>query len=116
MKLLKMKQNSKELNKVKYNKKLLKRTLKSIFSKEVSGKYSRYNPEHNKYLIESLINEKDEKKKIFFNKLFNLTFMDCLEHFRGSHFFDELNGMKQFEQYCNEIKYGNNYNMYEKVL
>jgi len=116
MKLLKLKQNSKELSKVEYNKKLLRRTLKSIFSEEVSEKYSRYSPEHNKDLIETLINEKDEIKRIFFNKLFNLTFIDCLNHFRGSHFFEELCGMKKFEQYFNELKYGNNNDLYEKVL
>ena len=116
MQLLKLKQNSKESTKAEYNKNLLNRTLKSIFSEEVSGKYLRYNPNHNKDLIEKLINDKDETKREIFSKLFNLTFMNCLNYFRGSHFFKELKGMNQFEQYLNELKLGNNDDMYKNVL
>ena len=116
MQLLKLKQKSKERSKAEYNKNFLKRTLKSIFSEEVSSKYLRYNPNHNKDLIEKLINGKDETKREIFYKLFNLTFMDCLNHFRGSHSFEELKGMNQFEQYFNEIKSVNGDDMYKNVL
>ena len=116
MQLLKLKQKSKESTKAEYNKNLLNRTLKSIFSQEVSGKYLRYNPNHNKDLIIKLTTDKDEEKREIFNKLFNLTFMDCLNYFRGSRFFKELNGMNQFEQYLNELKLGNNDEMYKNVL
>ena len=116
MQLLKLKQKSKESTKAEYNKNLLNRTLKSIFSEEVSGKYLRYNPNHNKDLIIKLTTDKDEEKREIFNKLFNLTFMDCLNYFRGSRFFKELNGMNQFEQYLNELKLGNNDEMYKNVL
>ena len=116
MQLLKLKQKSKESTKAEYNKNLLNRTLKSIFSEEVSGKYLRYNPNHNKDLIKKLITDKDEEKRDIFNKLFNLTFMDCLNYFRGSHFLKELNGMNQFEQYLKELKLGNNDEMYKNVL
>ena len=116
MQLLKLKQKSKERSKAEYNKNFLNKTLKSIFSEEVSGKYLRYNPNHNKDLIEKLINDKDETKREIFYKLFNLTFMDCLNHFRGSHAFEELKGMNQFEQYLNEIKSVNDDDMYKNVL
>ena len=42
--------------------------------------------------------------------------MDCLNHFRGSHAFEELKGMNQFEQYLNEIKSVNDDDMYKNVL
>ena len=116
MQLLKLKQKSKESTKAEYNKNLLNRTLKSIFSQEVSGKYLRYNPNHNKDLIIKLTTDKDGEKRKIFNKLFNLTFMDCLNYFSGSRFFKELNGMNQFEQYLNELKLGNNDEIYKNVL
>ena len=116
MKLLKLKQNSIEKEKAKYNKKLLNKTLKSIFSDNISSKYSRYLPNHNKNLIEKLLNEKDELKKNIFNRLFNLTFLECLNHFRGSSFVDELNGLVKFEEYFKELKMGTNNEIYKKVL
>jgi hypothetical protein len=36
----------------------------------------------------------------YFKKLFNITFKDCLKHFRGSQKVEELEGMKGF----NDIK------------
>ena len=95
---------------------LLNRTIKSIYSEDISSKYSRYLQKHNKILIEKLTNEKDEIKNEYFNKILNLTFMDYLNHFRGSHFINELNGLKKFEEYYKELKVGNHKEMYEKVL
>lgn len=116
MRLLKLKQNSLEKGRVDYNKKLLNLSLKSIFSEEVSSKYSRYLPHHNKDLIEKLLNETDEKKYNVFNKIFNLTFSDCLNHFRGSSFVEELSGLKNFEEYFRELKSVKNKDVYKKVL
>ena len=114
--LLKLKQNETRKGKASYNKQLLNRTLKSIFSEDISSKYTRYSPKHNKESIEKLINENDETKRVFFNKLLNLTFIDCLNHFRGSAIFEELNGLKKFEKYFKELKVVNDKEMYEKVL
>ena len=116
MRLYKLKQKSSEKNRVDYNKKLLNRTLKSIFSEDVSNKYKLHSAQHNRDLIERLINDEDEIKQNHFNKLFNLTFSDCLNHFRGSIFLDELKGLKQFEHYLTELQTGNNNEMYKKVL
>ena len=63
MKILKLKQNSIEKEKANYNKKLLNKTLKSIFSDNISSKYSRYLPNHNKKLIEKIIKWKRRIKK-----------------------------------------------------
>ena len=72
----------------KYSKLLLNKTLKEIFS----GK------KHNEDLIEQLLNEKDEEKRDFFNKLFNLTFVDCLNHLREEYIknnkLDSLNNLR----------------------
>ena len=110
--LFKLKQNQSRSSMVNYNKMFLYKTLKSIFSENISTKYSRYSPSHNKDIIELLINEKDENKRNTFNIIFNLTFFDCLKHFRGSEIVEELNGLNQLEDYLNGIKIFNNYDEY----
>ena len=116
MQLFKLKQNITIKGKADYNKNLLNRELKSIFSEDISDKYTRYSPKHNKDLIEKLLNEKDENKREFFNKLFNLTFLDCLNHFRGSTILNELNGLKQFEKYFDELNEEKNNEVYKKIF
>ena len=54
-------------------------------------------------LIEKLINENDENKKNYFIKLFNLNFMQCLNHFSGANFINELKGLKCFNQIKTDI-------------
>ena len=48
--------------------------------------------DHNKKVIEKIILEKKDK----FEKLFNLTFIECLEHFIGEKNIEELNGITLF--------------------
>ena len=115
-KLCKLSQKQVKSSNVAHNKLFLKKTLKSIFSANISGKYSRHNLNHNKNLIESLMNEKDETKRIYFQKLFNLTFLECLAHFRGSNSIEELIGMKNFNEYLNENEFGINSEEYKKIL
>ena len=62
------------------------------------------------------MNEKDETKRIYFQKLFNLTFLECLAHFRGSNSIEELIGMKNFNEYLNENEFGINSEEYKKIL
>ena len=81
--LLKLKQNQSINSKTNYNKTFINKTIKEIFSENISSKYSRYPPSHNKDIIEMLTNESDDIKKSTFTKIFNLTFLDCLNHFRG---------------------------------
>ena len=114
--LFKLSKKASEKGKVEYHKQLLNRTLKSIFSEDISSKYTRYSPKHNKNLIDNLMNEKDETKREIFNKILSLTFMDCLNHFRGSVIIKELHGFKNFEQSFTESKLGNDKEMYKKVL
>ena len=114
--LFKLGQNQVEKSKAEYNKLFLNKTLETIFSENISTKYSRYSPNHNKDLIEDLLNDKDEKKRIIFQKIFKLTFLDCLKYFRGSIILEELSGMKTFYKYCNETNFGNNSEEYKNIL
>ena len=87
------------------NKHLLNKTLKEIFSEVISPKYSNfYSKNHNKDLINQLLNEEDEEKRDFFNKLFNLTFIECLKHFRGSEIIEELKGLDSLDNILNKFQ------------
>ena len=55
-----------------FNKHFMNKTLGEIFSENISNRYTNYPPEHNKNVIEKLINDEDEIKRNYFKKLFNL--------------------------------------------
>lgn len=78
---------------------LLKKKLKDILSGNISGRFTnpKHDKKHNKNLIQNLLNEEDEKKRNVFEKIFNLTFLDVLKHFRAvkaEEIVEELNGLK----------------------
>lgn len=98
---------------IKYNKELLSRTIKDIFSDNIYGKITSYPKDYNKKLIENLLNEKDLVIKDIFNNLFGLKFIQCLEHYRGTKFYNELNGMKLFEE--EEENYKNDEELYKNL-
>ena len=81
----------------------MNKKLKDIFSQKISTKYCNFSPEHNKKIIDSLVKEKDDAKKSYFVELFNLTFSDCLKHFRGDTCFEELKGFKNLDLVKEEI-------------
>ncbi len=99
--LLTLKNERKSNTTTKYNKELLTKTLGEIFSENISNRYSNYSEQHNQSLIKKLINEDNFVKRFYFQKLFSLTFLQCLKHFRGEETIQELEGMKLF----NDIKY-----------
>ena len=86
-----------------FNKALLNKTLYDIFSDKISSRITNYSEDHNKVIIEGLINEKDTEKRIYFQSLFNLTFLDCLEYLSGDKHFEQLNGLELFSEF-KEIK------------
>ena len=53
--------------------------------------------------------KKDEEKKHTFEDLFNLTFLECLNHFTGKDYIKELDGFKDlneaFKKYESEQDY-----------
>ena len=76
------------------NNKLLKSTIKEIFSTEVSKKMENYGLDHNKKVIEKIYEEQIQKKTI---GILERTLLECLEHFRGTKYYEELKGFE--EQY-----------------
>ena len=88
---------------INFNKNFLNKTLKEIFSTKISTRYTNFPPNHNKIIIDILLNEKDQNKKIYFNNLFNINFIQCLGHFRGKNPIRELEGTKCFSDIKNEL-------------
>ena len=89
--------NQRQIIYSKNDKEFIYKTLKDIFSDNISKKYTNYLPQHNKYLIEKLLNEEDYEKRVIFQKLFSLTFLDCLMHFRGDKQLIQLDGLKTID-------------------
>ena len=87
--------------KISYNKSLLMKTLIELFSKPTTKKL-KFLREYNEKLIEELLNEKDDDKRNYFQNLFNLTFLDCLEHFTNKRVIEELQGLKTFLEIKND--------------
>ena len=94
---------------IQFNKDFLGKTLGEIFSDDLSSKYTNFPKDHNRKLIIALSNEDDESKRSYFRRLFNLTFLNGLEQFRGSQFHEELIGLKGYretlERFQNEKDY-----------
>ena len=95
--ILTMNKSQKQNSNIEFNRTLYNKKISEIFSGNISTRYTNFPPEHNKLLIERLKNEEDENKCAYFNKILDLTFKDCLSHFIGKTFIEELDGMKRFE-------------------
>ena len=67
-----------------YNKHFLKKSLAKIFSEPISSRYTNYPKNKNENLIEELVNQKDKEKREYFQVLFSLNFLDCVNHFIGN--------------------------------
>jgi hypothetical protein len=90
---------------IKFNQNFLNETLEHIFSANISNKYKKYDIEHNKNLINKLLNDKNIKRRQIFHNLFTKTFLECLEHFRGTKHINELEGITTFDRI--KVKYQN---------
>ena len=112
---------------IEYEKLFLLKKLKDIFSENISKRLSNYTQNHNKIIIEQLINEKDEEKKNYFIKLFNISFIECLKYFsEDTIIIKELNGfprlssirniliLKHGDEYTNSLIY--HFNHYEEII
>ena len=95
-KLFKLNQNQKKNSNAEFNQQFIKKTLREILSEKITKRIKYYHEDHNKRVIEKVLEEKKDK----FEKLFNITFIDCLNHFIGKKKIDELNGFTLF----NELK------------
>jgi hypothetical protein len=100
-KLLRINQKQKANAKVQFNQEFLDKKLGDIFSEDISTRYTSYPLNLNKQIITDLKNEADDNKRIYFNNLFNISFLECLKHFRGDIVINELiglSGMKDVEE------------------
>ena len=97
-----------------FNQNFLNKTLYDIFSDNISKKYTLYPLEHNKKVIDSIINDKDINISIYFKNLFALTFTDCLMHFRGDKKIEELNGLNGLDLVIS--KYENDEEYYKTLI
>ena len=105
--------NTKYASSIEYNKQFIKKTLKEILSENISNLYTNYKPDFNKQLIERLVNENDKEKREYFIKIFNLTFLDCLQHFNRTKIIEEFDGMECFDEVLKEF---NNEEEYKERL
>ena len=107
-------QENKVKSTVDFDKTFLTKTLKDIFSGDISARFYNFSKDYNRELIKSLIQDKDEEKKQYFIKLFNITFIECLKYFREDKEglnLEELNGFKKISLIKDELikKHGIDY-------
>ena len=88
---------------IKFNQEFLHKKIKDILSDTISNRYTNFPKEHNKNIIERLINENDNIKRRYFNDLFNLTFLECLNHFIEKERIEELEGMRSYEEILKQL-------------
>ena len=88
-------------NNISENLELLNKTLREIFSGDVSKKVKNYGLDHNQILIQKI---KESKGKQRTKKILDMTFLQCLEHFRKSKTYNELSGFElQYDHMIEEM-------------
>jgi len=93
-----------------FNQQFMKKKICEIFSDTISTRYTSFSGDFNKKLIINLMEEKDLEKRVVFQKLFNLTFLDCLSYYRGTSKIKELDGLKCFSDYLKKHSDDEDYN------
>ena len=96
-----------------FKKSLLHKSLGEIFSDQISMKYTNYLSNYNILMIKSLLNEKEPDKKKYLEKLFGITFIQCVKKFVGIYNSEELEGFITFNEYKDNL---NEDSKYLKVL
>ena len=102
-KLVKMKQFQIVNSNIEFNKLFIHKKLKDIFSENLSSRCTSYSIDHNKNLVNDLLNEKDLTRRNKFQELFELTFLDCVEHLRGSKYIDILEDLEKYDKVCDNL-------------
>lgn len=94
-----------------YNIKFLDKKIADILSDDISTIYTNYPKEHNKNLIRKLIEDKDKDINInnYFINLFQLTFLQCLKHFRKSENIKELEGFIDYDEFLKQFNQEKDY-------
>ena len=100
-KILRIKHSQIQNTNTLFNKELFSTSQGTIFSSDISSRYTNYPIEHNKLLINKLLNEENiEKRKIFYD-LFSKTFLECIENLIGKRKNESLKGLDKY--YENEM-------------
>ena len=95
---------------IEYNRLFFEKSLKDIFSDDITTKWKTEEKDHNKKLIEKLLNEENKEKKIIFEKILNYKFIDVVKYLRGEREgLDELKGLDFDEYMWKKIKWDENY-------
>ena len=102
--LLSLNQDYKSDTSIENNKDFLSKTLGEIFSGNISSRFKSNFPEYNKNLIQRLLNEKDENKRLAFKRLFDIQFLKCLKTFSGHDDYEELKGFKKYRDITKILK------------
>lgn len=92
-------QKNKSSTHVKHMQEYLNKTLKEILSEDISH----YPFDFNRNLVNKLLDEEDIEKRIYFKSLFDLSFLQCLKHFRGDEVNPNLSGMSLMNQELNNF-------------
>ena len=108
-KLLDVNQEQKSQKTINEFNNLKNKSIKEIFSSAISTKYTSYLPNHNEMIIQKALTDKDEKKRKKFNKLFNLTFADCIQKFLGNDNSEDSEGFQLFDNIKYKLKETNEY-------
>ena len=90
-------------------KNLLHKTLGEIFSDNISIKYTNYLANYNIMMIKKLLNEKDQDKRMYLEKLFGITFIQCIKKFAGTYNSEELDGFITFNEYKDKLNQDQEY-------
>ena len=102
--LLSLNRDYKSFTSIENSKNLLHKTLGEIFSSNISSRYKSYFSEYNKNIIQRLLNEKDENKRLAFKRLFDVQFLKCVEAFCGNDDCEELKGFKKYRDIKKNLK------------
>lgn len=77
-----------------FNNILLRKSQGDIFSENISSRHTNYPLNHNREIINKLLNETDEDKRVRFKNLFSRTLLDCIKHCLGIQKIEGLEGLE----------------------
>ncbi len=83
---------------------LLNKSLKDIFSSNISGKFRKIPKDFNKNVIEKLLSKEKLEKGNKYEILLNLTLLDCLKHIRGEDIINELKELGTIDMIVKEFE------------
>lgn len=107
-----------------FNLELLKKTQGEILSEDITTKFTNFPHDHNKTLINNLLNDVDKIKREKFRNLFNKTLSECIDHLIGTKKSKDLEGLEKIfdseikkinknKEYIEQLK--NIFNDYKKI-